>query len=224
MIATLALVVLLAQTTNPELLQKARELAKAGDVDGAVAALKKIQPPAANVLGQLRSSPDFAAVRNHEEGKKVIAALRPCAGPEFRQFDFWLGDWKVVNAQGNPLGENTITLRHGDCVVQEEWRSAGGGSGTSFNFYDPRTKQWHQFWVDAGGLAWASFDEKGNPSTARGGLKDGMMELMSAPGTTPMVRGRWQKLPDGRVHQTYDQSTDGGKTWTNGFDGYYVRK
>ena len=225
MIATIALVLVLAQTSNQELLQKARELAKAGDAAAAVATLQKVQGPAPAVVAQLRNSPDFAAVRSREDGKKLIETLRPCAGPEFRQFDFWVGDWKVVNAQGQPLGENTITVRHDGCVVQEEWRSAGGGTGSSYNFYDPRTKQWHQFWVDAGGLQWVSFDEKGNPSTARGGLtKDGAMELVSVPGTSPLVRARWVKLPDGRVRQSFEQSTDNGKTWSQSFDGYYVRK
>jgi hypothetical protein len=31
-------------------------------------------------------------------------------------------------------------------------------------------------------------------------------------------------LPDGRVRQTFQQSTDAGKTWTVSFDGYYRKR
>jgi len=31
-------------------------------------------------------------------------------------------------------------------------------------------------------------------------------------------------LPDGRVRQFFEQSTDGGETWTTWFEGFYTRK
>jgi hypothetical protein len=33
----------------------------------------------------------------------------PCTAPEYRQFDFWIGDWEVRSAQGRVLGHNRIT-------------------------------------------------------------------------------------------------------------------
>lgn len=148
----------------------------------------------------------------------------PCAAPEFRQFDFWLGEWDVVNAAGATLGKNTITRVHGGCVLQEQWGSAKGNTGSSVSFYDPRTKKWHQFWVDSSGLAWLSYDRDGNPATARGTFHDGMMEMISDPATRPLVRGTWRLLPDGRVRQAFEQSNDGGKTWKLSFEGFYVRR
>lgn len=148
----------------------------------------------------------------------------PCTAPEFKQFDFWLGDWEVRNASGQIVGRNRITKRHGGCVVQEEWESARGNSGSSFNIYDANTKQWHQFWVDAGGTNWLSSEKDGSPATLRGGIRGDAMVLTSHPDSLPsigQVRATWRPLPDGGVRQTFESSSDGGKTWTMSFDGYY---
>lgn len=67
---------------------------------------------------------------------------RPCAAAEFRQFDFWLGQWDVFNPAGQKIGTNSITSIDGGCVLLESWTSARGGTGHSFNFYEPATKRW----------------------------------------------------------------------------------
>ena len=48
---------------------------------------------------------------------------------------------------------------------------------------------------------------------------------------THAVRGKstteritWTPHPDGTVRQHWEQSTDGGQTWTTAFDGLYRRK
>ena len=43
-------------------------------------------------------------------------------------------------------------------------------------------------------------------------------------GTTLPFRGLWTLLDDGRVRQFFEQSTDGGETWTPWFEGFYTRK
>ncbi len=41
----------------------------------------------------------------------LVAQAQPaaCTGSPYRQFDFWVGDWEVTNAQGVVVGQNTIT-------------------------------------------------------------------------------------------------------------------
>ena len=34
----------------------------------------------------------------------------------------------------------------------------------------------------------------------------------------------WQRLPDARVRQLWEASSDGGATWKVAFDGYYEKK
>ena len=218
----------LAQQPNPNqvALAEAREHAKAGRAADAIAALERVKPPAPGVLNQLRTSDDFKTLRDDERFQAIVQKLTPCSAPEYRQFDFWLGDWDVRSAAGQLLGRNRISKRHGGCVVVEEWESANGGSGSSFNVYDQPTKQWHQFWVDATGTNWLSSDKEGNPVTLRGGIRDGAMVLASHRDSLPSIgqtRVTFRPLEDGRVRQTFESSSDGGKTWTVSFDGFYKK-
>ena len=216
-----------APPPNQAALADAREHARAGRIAEAIAALERVTPPAPGVLNQLRTSDDFKTLRADARGQAIIEKLTPCARPHYKEFDFWLGDWEVRSAAGQLLGHNRISKRHGGCVVQEEWESAAGGSGSSFNVYDQPTGQWHQFWVDATGTNWLSSDAKGNPVTLRGGIRDGAMILSAHAETLPSIgltRVTWRPLPDGGVRQTFETSRDGGKTWTVSFDGFYKRR
>jgi hypothetical protein len=141
-----------------------------------------------------------------------------CSSAEHHQFDFWIGDWDVRDAQGKIVGHNRVEPILGGCVVEENWEGAGGGAGKSFNLYDRATKKWHQTWVDkSGGLLLLS-----------GGLEDGRMVLGDSrtgrDGTPVEDRITWEKLPDGRVRQTWEASRDGGKAWKTIFDGFYKKK
>lgn len=154
----------------------------------------------------------------HADEGSAPAPPKACAGPEFRQFDFWLGDWNVADPKGNPAGANLITLEHDGCVLHEHWTGAKGGTGSSFNIYDATNKRWHQTWVD----------NDGTLLELEGGIVDGKM-VLDGPGKGPKgeaVTNRiaWEKLADGRVRQTWTVSGDGGKTWTTAFDGYYSKK
>src|SRR5262249_18740914 len=89
----------------------------------------------------------------------------PCAAPEHRQFDFWLGEWKVRTPEGKLAGTNRIERTLGNCVLLESWRGSGGHRGHSYNIYDASRHQWHQTWVDDSGLL----------LELNGGLVDGRM-------------------------------------------------
>jgi hypothetical protein len=141
-------------------------------------------------------------------------AASPCAAPERRQFDFWVGSWTVKDPQGNPSGTSEITRDAAGCAILEHWSGAGGAPGISLNYYDPATGRWHQHWVGGGGLA----------AHLEGAFKDGVMtmtgERRDAQGAFT-TRLRWTPQPDGGVRQEWDQSRDGGKTWQVQFVGLY---
>ncbi len=137
---------------------------------------------------------------------------------EYRQFDFWLGEWEVETPAGENAGENSITKHENGCLLRENWRSAGGGTGHSINYYDPSDKLWKQVWTDAGG----------NIAYFQGGLEDGAMVLkgkwITRDGNSYLLNGTWSKMDDGRVRQFFQSSNDDGKTWATWFDGYYKKK
>ena len=142
----------------------------------------------------------------------------PCAREEFRQFDFWVGDWEVRSVDRKIAGENRISNEEHGCAIVEHWKSANGGSGQSLNYFDPAANRWKQEWIGLGIIL-----------HMEGGLRDGAM-IMEGPlqyiteKRMTRLRGIWTPLPDGRVRQQFEESTDDGKTWSPWFDGYYTRR
>ena len=143
------------------------------------------------------------------------ATPTPCSGPEFHQFDFWIGSWIVKDDKGQMLGTNDVTVIQDGCVLQEHWKGTDGSAGTSFNIYYAPTGRWHQTWVDSqGGLL-----------RMDGGIVNGAMVLqgqrVGKRFKSVIDKITWTPLPDGRVRQFWQASVDGGKTWKPIFDGYY---
>lgn len=143
----------------------------------------------------------------------------PCDAPEAHQFDFWIGSWEVRTPDGKVAGTNRIEPVLGGCALQEHWVGARGMTGTSLNMYIPSKGQWHQTWVD----------DHGTLLLLDGAYKDGAMVLSGeskpAPGSSTPTRQRitWSRLDGGDVRQLWEQSQDGGATWTVVFDGRYHR-
>lgn len=196
-----------------------------GDTRAAIAGLTRARDASIPALQFVRTSTGFdALVRKDAEFARFVDTLRPCGGAEYRQFDFWLGEWDVFNPAGQKIGRNEITTTNDGCVVYENWRDARGGTGNSFNFYESTTKRWHQFWVNSNGnAAPLSAAPDGTPMPMSGGLVEGAMVLQSPAGVKPLNRWTWSKVEGGKVRQHAEQSTDDGKTWTTVFDGLYVK-
>jgi hypothetical protein len=169
----------------------------------------------------LNGEKDFTAVKTEpkfvDHVRRLDAAANPCRSrPEFRQFDFWIGEWAPQNTQGVTVGTSSIQLILGDCIIFENWNTPAS-AGKSFNLFDTRDNKWHQTWVDA----------RGTMTHYVGGLQDGNMVLVSesvAGGKKTLNRMTYSKLAEGNVRQHGETSVDDGKTWTTTFDFIYVRK
>jgi hypothetical protein len=148
------------------------------------------------------------------------AKLPACAASEYRQFDFWQGDWDVRDASGKIVGLNRIVSVQGGCALQENWTGAGGVTGTSLNIYDNDRKRWHQTWVDnSGGLLQLDGGIVGGAMVLRG-------ESIAADASSKptLQRITWTPQSDGRVRQLWESSSDSGKTWSVVFDGIYSKR
>lgn len=132
-----------------------------------------------------------------------------------RQFDFWVGDWEVVNDEGKLVGRNRITKDEQGYLITEKWTNSDGGTGTSINFYDPGEKKWKQTWVDA----------SGNVIQYIGEFADGAMRMTGQftrnNGSVSLSRLVLQPLPRGEISQLIEQSDDEGETWSTYFSGTY---
>jgi hypothetical protein len=148
----------------------------------------------------------------------AIAQQSGCQNlPEYRQFDFWVGEWNV-EANGKQAGTSSVQLILDGCVLFENWTGAKGSNGKSFNIYDSTTKKWQQFWVD----------NSGGSILFTGEFENGKLTYHSKnlqpDGSTVLGRMTFNSLPGKKVHQMWEQSTDQGKTWKVAFDGIYTPK
>jgi hypothetical protein len=137
----------------------------------------------------------------------------PCAGPEFRQFDFWLGDWDTyeIADTSKVVARNRVTSILGGCVLREAYEQNDGLVGESYSLWDAARGVWHQSWVT----------NRGTLLLLDGRLEGGRMVLTgsekTANGTASLLQGIW--WVEGKdVREKADRSTDGGKTWAPVFD------
>lgn len=199
----------------------ARAYARNGGKGQMYGVLEKSIPLGGISATSINNEKDFAAFKAEPKFidyvKKLDAAANPCkARPEFREFDFWIGEWLPKNPQGVTVGTSSIQLILGDCIIFENWDTPAS-SGKSFNLFDTRDNKWHQTWVDA----------RGTMTHYVGGLQDGKMVLISesvSNGKKTLNRMTYSKLAEGNVRQHGESSVDDGKTWTTTFDFTYVRK
>jgi len=135
-----------------------------------------------------------------------------CIIAEYRQFDFWVGDWDAFDVGGSsPVARVRVDSLLDGCVLRENYEGADGHKGQSLSIYDSSRKVWHQSWVT----------NRGELLIIEGNFETGQMVLSgadrTADGKERRVRGIWK--PDGaEVRESAVTSTDGGKSWTPWFD------
>ena len=145
-----------------------------------------------------------------------VTNAAPCSGPEYRQLDFWVGEWDLeFTQQDGSIGKatNRITKdEYGACAISEHFVQPGGGPngadfiGGSYSTYDSQTKSWRQMWVDnAGGM----FDLRGGPGSGQRhqfelvnieprGPKKATLRMIWENVTADSLTWRWQsRNPDG---------------------------
>ncbi|MEW6127959.1 MAG: tetratricopeptide repeat protein [Acidobacteriota bacterium] len=174
-------------------------------------------------LRAIKDDQDFDNLRNDARFQEALLTAAkiatPClVNPEYKQFDFWVGEWEVFNPQGQRVGSSVIQKVTDGCIILENWSDTVGGSGKSLNFYNPETHKWYQKWVGSGG----------NITEFEGIYQDRKLLYESfkvnKDGSKVLTRMTFFDLGSDKVRQFWEQSTDEGKTWSPLFDGTYIRK
>lgn len=140
--------------------------------------------------------------------------------PVYQQFDFWVGEWNVFAPNGKQAGTSKVERLLDSCVLLENWYSAGGSSGKSFNAYNAAKARWQQYWVDNSG---------GVTEYLNGRFENGSMimeteKMPLANQTFRIMRMTFTPISKDKVRQHGQSSTDGGQTWKTDFDLEYRRK
>jgi hypothetical protein len=164
------------------------------------------------IAGLLAAFAVAAAARSDRSARETKPAT-PCAIEEFRQFDFFAGDWDTYDVAdpSKVVARNRVTVVLDGCAVREVYEQSDGLVGESLSIYDASRRGWHQSWVT----------NRGSLLLLNGGLEGERMVLTGpdrmADGTPSLLRGIWWK--DGAdVREKAERSVDGGKTWTIVFD------
>ena len=138
---------------------------------------------------------------------------RRCSAPEYRQLDFWAGDWDAVDVSkpAEVIARNRVTVILDGCALLEQYDQTDGLRGESFSIYDASRHVWHQSWVT----------NHGQLLVLEGGKQGDAIVLTGTDARDPahplLIRGLWKKVPAG-VQETATKSSDGGKTWQPLFD------
>src|SRR6266496_1649459 len=79
----------------------------------------------------------------------LLAAVLACNAPEYRQFNFWIGDWDVSNFDrpDKVVARVRVSPILDRCALQEDYQDTGGLRGRSISIFDASRKVWQQTWV-----------------------------------------------------------------------------
>jgi hypothetical protein len=155
----------------------------------------------------------------------LLAQRLPCSGPQFRQFDFWIGEWDVFGKSGQKAGDSKISLILDSCIILEEWISANiqqglRYAGKSFNTWNAASKEWQQTWVDNTGNTTAY---------THGKFEDKKIIFNTDPfpfskDTIAVRRLTFFNMGNDKVRQLGEITKDKGTTWVTEYDLEYRRK
>lgn len=137
-----------------------------------------------------------------------------CSAVEYRQFDFWLGDWDTFETEdpnGASIARAQITSLVDGCALHERYEQTDGLVGDSILSFDPVRRQWQQTWVT----------NRGSIMVLWGELRDGTLVLEGEAhlhdGATVLQRITWRREGDA-VRETAVLSRDQGASWEPAFD------
>ena len=154
-------------------------------------------------------------------GQGLLSQSDPCAccTDDHKAFDFWIGTWNVTNPDGTAAGRNVIEKKQDSCILKENWTSANGKfTGTSTNFYNLKSGQWEQLWIDNAGT---HLKLKGNRIGNQMILSSD--EFMHTDGKNYVNRITWTSNEDGTVRQLWEVLQN-GKVVNVAFDGLYRKE
>ena len=149
----------------------------------------------------------------------------PCAAPEYRQMDFWVGEWDLTFDAGSgktATATNRITRdEYGACFVTEHFHQPDiGYIGTSHSTYDKLAGKWVQTWVD----------NQGAYITLAGGPVEGQPHRFELRTVEPRGANRkhfrmiWQDVTPDSLTWRWQQQQDDGSYADNWVLNYKRRK
>ncbi|HNB73659.1 MAG TPA: fibronectin type III domain-containing protein [Acidobacteriota bacterium] len=147
---------------------------------------------------------------------QVEESPRASLVPEVRQFDFWVGKWKVTTGSATVVS-SVSTFGVGGIAMLETYNPGGEYQATSVTVYNSKTRKWTQNWLDSDGLL----------LELSGELQNGIMVLTGdytgSQGQPTQARLTYFNISRTEFDQTFEISTDSGTTWATTYSAHYVK-
>lgn len=135
-----------------------------------------------------------------------------------RQFDYWLGNWKIGAEGSSGNARSSVTLSLNKCMVVETWDGGRGHRGQNVFGYSADDKNWYGMFADNEGRVHVFTSGK---------VVDGTAEFEGTSrgpkGESILNRVKVTRLNPDKVEQTWEKSKDNGATWNVVFRGDYSR-
>lgn len=150
----------------------------------------------------------------------ALAAADPtCAtNPENRQFDYWLGNWKIGAPGSSGNAHSTVSLSLDKCLVVENWDGGRGHSGENIFGYSADDKSWYGMFADNEGRVHVFTSGK-----VASGSAEFQGPSRGSNGEPILNRVKVVRLSPDKVEQTWEKSSDNGANWNLVFRGEYSR-
>jgi len=141
-----------------------------------------------------------------------------CSAAEYRQLDFWLGDWDAFDASdpATAIARTHVDLIAAGCAVHELYEQSDGLIGDSILSFDAARQVWQQTWVTNRGSLMVITGRFSNGAVTLEG------EMHTGDGRSLLQRITW-KAEGSDVRETAVMSKDGGKNWAPAFDVLFRR-
>lgn len=157
------------------------------------------------------------------DGGGELAPSPQCTAPEFRQLDFWVGEWEVrweaTPGQAAGSGANTIRRDLGNCVIYETFEGGPSTShlvGYSVSTFHAPVGRWRQTWVD---------NQGGYFALVGGPVGDTfVLENSRLSDTAPYLRMVFADITPTSLTWRWQRSTNGGSSWSDTWVIYYTRR
>jgi tetratricopeptide (TPR) repeat protein len=197
-----------------------RLYARSGKDDAALEQLEIMASGGFGFLNLVEGQADYDSITGDPRFIAAVETIRgarfPCAVDErHNAFDFWIGEW-TVSMNGQFAGTSSVKPILGHCTIFEQWESAAGTFGKSFNYYDPGHDHWRQIWIGDNG----SFIEF-TGEARDGGIFYTAETIDPADGSVTHHKFEFTVIGENGVRQYWETSTDDGETWQSIWDGRY---
>lgn len=144
--------------------------------------------------------------------------FKPCStSSESRQLDFWLGSWTISFPGFSGSSTSKVSLALDKCLFVESWDDGRGHSGQNMFAYSKDDQSWYGMFADNEGRVHLFT----SGTVSRGAAE---FEGPSGPNEAKVLnRVKVVRLAADKAEQTWEKSSDNGRSWKTVFRGEYSR-